>query len=264
LIALAEAVAEGEIDVAWVNPSGLLTQAYRGTGLFSMPLDLRVLAIFPSRDRFACAVHPRTGLKSLADISERQYPLTLSIRADESHGTRVLIDQGLARLGYTLRDLERWGGELVLCGRPHEPARLQALRDQTVDAVWDEGIGGWLPIALENGYKLLELGEPVIQHLEAIGWRRAPISPDRFPGLEREFTGMDFSGWALYARASLEEELAYRFCQAIADREDQMPWEDSYGGLGHLGQDTDATPRDVPLHPGAARWYREHGYEVGD
>jgi TRAP-type uncharacterized transport system substrate-binding protein len=29
-----------------------------------------------------------------------------------------------------------------------------------------------------------------------------------------------------------------------------------------LGQDTDATPRDVPLHPGAEKWYRDHGFKV--
>lgn len=262
LIALAEDVVAGNVDVAWVNPSGLLTQAYRGQGLFSQALDVRALAVFPSRDRFACVVHPRTGLTSLAEVKEKKYPLKLSIRADEKHGTRVLIDQGLAMLGFSVQDIERWGGELVFCNRPHAEERLQAMRDQTIDAVWDEGIGGWLPIALHSGYKLLELGEPVIQHLEALGWRRAPISPDRFPDLERESMGIDFSGWAMYTRASLDNDLAYRFCQAIADREADMPWEDSYQGLGHLGQDTDAAPRDVPLHPGAARWYRDHGFTV--
>ncbi|MBV9577465.1 MAG: hypothetical protein JO057_02625, partial [Chloroflexi bacterium] len=31
---LSHAVARGELDMAFVNPSGLLTQAYRGTGLY--------------------------------------------------------------------------------------------------------------------------------------------------------------------------------------------------------------------------------------
>ncbi|MDP3766923.1 MAG: hypothetical protein Q8S13_02815, partial [Dehalococcoidia bacterium] len=35
---LAYAVADGGIEMAFVNPSGLLTQAYRGTGMFSKPL----------------------------------------------------------------------------------------------------------------------------------------------------------------------------------------------------------------------------------
>ncbi len=32
--------------------------------------------------------------------------------------------------------------------------------------------------------------------------------------------------------------------------------------IGPLGLETESTPRDVPLHPGAARWFREHGYAV--
>ena len=40
-----------------------------------------------------------------------------------------------------------------------------------------------------------------------------------------------------------------------------IPWEEgTYTGLGQLGRDTEATPLDVPLHPGAERWYREQGY----
>ena len=33
--ALAHAVARGDLDMAFVNPSGMLTQAYRGTGLYT-------------------------------------------------------------------------------------------------------------------------------------------------------------------------------------------------------------------------------------
>ena len=40
-----------------------------------------------------------------------------------------------------------------------------------------------------------------------------------------------------------------------------IPWDPaSYTGIDQLGRDTDATPIDVPLHPGAAQWYREQGF----
>ena len=45
-------------------------------------------------------------------------------------------------------------------------------------------------------------------------------------------------------------------------RKEQIYWEDSYTGVGQLGENTDATPRDVPLHPGAEKWYQEHGFKV--
>ena len=50
---------------------------------------------------------------------------------------------------------------------------------------------------------------------------------------------------------------------AVAARAAEIPWEDgAYTGVAQLGQDTEATPLDVPVHPGAARWYREHGFPV--
>src|SRR6195256_6920431 len=59
---LAEQVAKGEgVDLAFVNPSALLTQAYRGVGLFSAPLPARIVAVYPSWDRFVFMIHLRTG-----------------------------------------------------------------------------------------------------------------------------------------------------------------------------------------------------------
>ena len=49
---------------------------------------------------------------------------------------------------------------------------------------------------------------------------------------------------------------------AIMARQDAISWEESYTGVGQLGENTDATPRDVALHPGAERWYRDHGFKV--
>jgi len=61
----------------------------------------------------------------------------------------------------------------------------------------------------------------------------------------------------------LPDEVAYKVCGALQSREAEIPWEQgNYTGIGQLGQDTEATPLDVPLHPGAARWFREHGFKV--
>ena len=102
--------------------------------------------------------------------------------------------------------------------------------------------------------------EPLLQHLESLGWRRATIPAERFPGLEEDHTCVDYSGWPLYTRAALPDEVAYKVCAAFYARADAIPWDpNSYTGIAQIGQDTEATPIDVPLHPGAAQWYREQG-----
>jgi TRAP-type uncharacterized transport system substrate-binding protein len=256
---LAKAVANGDLEMAFVNPSALLTQAYRGTGLFSEALPVRVVANYPSWDRFVCAFHPRTGISSLSEIKERRIPLRLSIREDPTHSTRVLIDQMLEIVGFTLDDLTGWGGSLQLIGGPGDQRRLDAIATGEVDAIIDEGIGTWLAPALKAGYLPVTPEEPVMSRLEAIGWRRAILPTSRYPSLSADQVCIDFGGWPVYTRASVPDEMAYDFCAALHAREKWVPWEPSFTGLDQLGRDTEATPLDVPLHPGAERWYREHG-----
>ena len=93
--------------------------------------------------------------------------------------------------------------------------------------------------------------------LIALGWRRVVIPAGYFPHLKSNHACLDYSGWPLYTRASLPDKDVYKVCAVIQAREAEISWEESYTGIGQLGQDTQATPLDVPLHTGAAQWYRE-------
>ncbi|HEY7248796.1 MAG TPA: TAXI family TRAP transporter solute-binding subunit, partial [Xanthobacteraceae bacterium] len=244
------------------NPSALLTQAYRGVGLFDKPLPVRIVAVYPSWDRFVFMVHPRTGIRSLADIKTKRYPLRVSVREDPTHSTLVLIDQAFALHGFALKDLESWGGRLVLCGGPSDARRLQPLARGELDAVFDEGIKVWLDEAIAAGLTPIELAAAEFEAMGKLGWRKVVLPKARFSGLARDVDTLDFSGWPIYASASLPEETAYDICGALAAREAEVPWEQGTDGSAlHMGRESDDTPMDVPLHPGAARWYREHGQQ---
>lgn len=257
---LAEEIAQGGgVDLAFVNPSALLTQAYRGVGLFTRALPVRIVASYPSWDRFVFMVHPRSGIRSLADIKAKRYPLRVSVREDPTHSTLVLIDQAFALHGFSLRDIEAWGGRLVLCGGPSDVRRLEPLARGELDAVFDEGIKVWLKEALAAGLVPVELDPGEFAALGRLGWRRVVLPKARFPLLTKDVDALDFSGWPLYANASLPDEVAYDICAALAAREAEIPWEaGSENSALQMLRETAQTPMDVPLHPGAARWYREH------
>ncbi len=258
---VAHAVVAGDIEMAFVNPSGALTQAYLGKGLFDKPLPLRVVTSYPSWDRFVVMVHERTGIRSLADLKERRAPLRISVREDPTHSTRVLTDQLLPLYGYTMNDLESWGATFQRVGPPSDERRLAALRAGEIDFVMDEGIpSGWFDVALEHGMVPVPIDEDVFTQLQDMGWRKVVIPAGRFKALKQDYACIDYSGWPLYTRESLPDEIAYKVCNALNTRAEFVPWESSYTGIGQTGQDTEATPIDVPLHPGAARWYREHGF----
>ena len=258
---LAHAVAKGEITAAFVNPSACLTQAYRGVGLFDKPLDLRILGNYPSMDRFVIAIKKGLGLTSLHDIKKARYPLRISLREDPTHSTLVLVDQLLAFHGMSIEGIKAWGGSVAAIGGPGDRRRLAGIRDGSLDMIMDEGISTWIDAALAGGYVPLDLDEPALAHLTALGWRRGPLNHGRFSHLPAGHACIDFSGWPLYCSAALPAATAHEICGAFGARHDEMPWEDgTHEGIAQVGKETDATPMDVPLHPGAERWYRERGY----
>jgi TRAP-type uncharacterized transport system substrate-binding protein len=256
---LAEEVSKGGgVDLAFVNPSALLTQAYRGVGLFRAPLPVRIVAVYPSWDRFVFMVHPRTGIRSLADIKAKRHPLRVSVREDPTHSTHVLIEQAFALHGFALKDIESWGGRLVTCGGPSDVRRLAPLARGEIDAVFDEGIKVWLEEALAAGLAPIELEASEFEAMGRLGWRKVALPKARFPALAHDVDTLDFSGWPIYANASLPDAVAYDVCAALAAREVEIPWEKGTSTTAlRMGRESETM--DVPLHPGAARWYREHG-----
>ena len=51
----------GELEKLFEIVRRLATQAYRGVGLFKTPLPLRIIASYPSWDRFVFMIHPHLG-----------------------------------------------------------------------------------------------------------------------------------------------------------------------------------------------------------
>ena len=257
---LAHAVARGALEMAMVNPSALLTQAYRGVGLFPSPLPLRIVAVYPTHDQFVFMIHPRTGLRSLAEVKEFRYPLQVSVKEDPTHSTRVLIDQVLGQYGFKLADIESWGGRLHMSGSPSDPRRMDPLRQGTLDAIFDEALVIWFDEALACGLEPVELEPEIFAKVTALGWRRVVLPAGSYPHLKRDHACIDYSGWPLYANAALPDQLVYEVCAACAAREAEIAWEaGAYTGITQLWRESVATPIDVPLHPGAERFLRERG-----
>ena len=224
---------------------------------------MRIVAVYPSWDRFVFMVHPRTGIRSLADIRAKRYPLRVSVREDPTHSTLVLIEQAFALHGFALEDIEAWGGRLVRCGGPSDVRRLGPLGRGELDAVFDEGIKVWLDEALAAGLAPIALEAAEFEAMGRLGWRKVALPKARFPRLARDIDTLDFSGWPIYANASLPDKVAYDVCAALAAREAEIPWEKGTSTTAlHMGRESETTPMDVPLHPGAERWFREHGQKA--
>jgi uncharacterized protein len=170
------------------------------------------------------------------------------------------VDEVLGAYGFSLADIESWGGSLQLIEGPRDPARIAELRAGTLDAIFDEGINGWGHIAIEQGMRFLPIGVVAERHMTDLGWQIIPISRADFPDLKEDMTAVSFSGWPLFTRADLSDELAYRMAWALEGARPLVEWDSSKKvELRDLCVSSDACPLDVPLHPGAAKYYQEQG-----
>jgi TRAP-type uncharacterized transport system substrate-binding protein len=261
-----QAVAEGKVSLAWVNPSVLLTMAYRGKGPFRKRLSLRTLAVFPSYDVMGFAVHESTGITSFSQIKKQRFPLKLSTRlvtpgALRENSTMFTVAAVMRAAGFTFAELHKWKGKIHLAARPSDPARREGIESGTVNAVFDEGIKSWARTALENGFRFLPVDGAVLKTMVAMGYRQTFMTQARFPGLPADISTIDFSGWPMIVHADMPEDVAYALCEAIEKRKEAIPT-DNYKSLdiAQLCANDEEAPYDVPLHRGAERFYRERGY----
>ena len=260
------AVARGEISLAWVNPSVLLTMACRGKGPFRKSYPLRAVAVFPSHDVVAFAVHESTGITSLSQIKRERYPLKLSTRRvtqrdPKENSTMFTVMAVMRSAGFTLADIKKWGGKIQLTARPSDPLRRATIASGAINAIFDEGIKSWGQTALDNGFRYLPVEGTVLKPLAAMGYRTVMMSKLGFRGMSEDVSTLDFSGWPMIVRADMPEAVAYALCEAIEKRKDSIPT-DNYKPLdiAQLCANDDEAPYDVPIHPGAKRFYRERGY----
>ena len=261
-----KAVAEGKFSLAWVNPSVLLTMAYRGKGPFRKRLPLRTIAVFPSYDVMGFAIHESTGITSLSQIKKERFPLKLSTRlvtpsALRENSTMFTVAAVMRAAGFSFAELRKWGGKIHLASRPSDPARRASIENGTVNAIFDEGIKSWARTALENGFRFLPVEGAVLKNMVAMGYRPTIMPKFRFHGMAEDITTIDFSGWPMIVRADMPDEAVYPICEAIEKRKDVIPT-DNYRPLemAQLCANDEEAPYDVPLHKGAERFYRERGY----
>lgn len=265
-----DAVARGEVDLGITTPFDVpLEWARQGKHMFAgraYPF-LRTLGYYPQDDRLIFAVREDTGITSFTDILQRRYPLRLatSVR-DEDNFMTYVIDRVLEGHGIAPDDIEKWGGKWLGNNRP-QSCLAQAVRGDA-DSVFFEGImtPGWYELVEKTKVQFIPFARDALATLHRdYGLRPATLAKGRLDA-DDDIPCLDFSHWAIFVRDDMDEDVAYRITSVLVEHRGEMearyrniPVERSpltypidphemWKGLG------------APLHPGAERYYREHGY----
>jgi TRAP-type uncharacterized transport system substrate-binding protein len=257
-------VGQKKYDFAFGNPVGLARMAYLGCGFYKKKIPLRAIGVFPTWDRLIFAVRKDTGIHSLDEIRNRRYPLRISTRRfGKLQTTLYVIEEILKAYGITLRDIEKWGGKVMQAASPSSADRMQHIQSGEANAVFDEGIKSWGPAALESDMRFLSVDGEALRKMEKIGFPSATLTQTHYPDLDQESRTVDFSGWTYFCHADLPSSIAYGMAQAVdlchaqipVDHFDKRPMTmEEFCRGGEAGQ------LNIPLHPGAKKYFRERGY----
>lgn len=256
-------VARGKVHFNFANPAAVARIALRGRGPYKEKMPLRSIGVFPSWDRLVFAVQKDTGIRSLDDVREQRYPLHISTRrGGRFHGTLFAINAVLGEYGFSFTDIEKWGGQVLRARSPSAPDRREHIDQGAANAVFDEGIKSWGSRALDSGMRFLPLRDDILRRLERTGFSSAKLSPRQYPGLDREITTVDFSGWLFFCRQDLPRSIAYAMAKGIHRVCSEIPVDHFGGGamtMQEFCQGGEGGELTIPLHPGARQYYREIG-----
>ena len=228
--------------------------------------NLRALATFDHDDQLVLAVRAEHGVTSLDDVRQRRLPLRISMPLRESgHPAAFALEQIFELYGFTVADLEGWGGA-ILNDRPKYPNLPESVPvDPSFDAVFDEAVMTWRWKRISESYDLiyLALSDAVLTRCAELGMRPGVLRAGRLRGVEQDVPTVDFSGWVLYCDQSLPDEIVYQVMAALEEQQRQIS--DRFTGptaamtspidMSRLGRDP-----VVALHPGAAAYYKDKGY----
>ena len=172
----------------------------------------------------------------------------------------LMFQQVLAYSDTTYDDITAGGGRVVLAGY-HD--LVDALHDGEIDFVFGATTLPAPSIAQASrgprAVRLTSLPEDVIDHLgRRFGTRAGIIPADTYPGLQDGDVSTCFVDTVIVASAELDDDVAFEVTRLILANLEHLS--DIHPSLAGFNPALAWRNVPAPVHPGAARAYREAGY----
>ncbi|HEV7693891.1 MAG TPA: TAXI family TRAP transporter solute-binding subunit [Hyphomonadaceae bacterium] len=236
-----------------ITASGILAGAYRGEGGYAAggPLNnLRLIAKIEDPSFLLIAVTTESGIASLAEIKAKK----MKVRVLAGGGA----DTVLKYYGMTRADIIGWGGSVNGSMGAREAAEFDVLIDDSASPMMNPEGSHWTILSQRHDLKFLDLPEPLIQELaKTPGYQIVSTKWGLVKGVDRNIRTVGRSGEAIFARADTPETAAYDIAKAVDKARGDLIW---LIRRYSIDPRTVTENQGVPLHPGAARYYREMGY----
>jgi TRAP-type uncharacterized transport system substrate-binding protein len=248
--------------VAFGATSALIRTEWAYKGLYSMGAQgpyqstgahpqMRAIALIEAPIYIAVAVRAESDIRSPDDLKQRKnLKIGVTLAQEEPTIQQTILDY----YGLTEAVLKANGDTLV----PEKTETADVII--TDNAAFNGSVENRFWPALTAKYKLrfLPLADPLRVKLAKDFWLRQVNMPRSFfPGVDKPVPTVARIGHLIYGRDDMPEQYAYDLARALDRHKDLLQFmfiQMSYnsGTVTQTGV--------IPLHPGAARYYREVGY----
>ena len=252
-----ERVARGEADVA-VTLSCAAGQAAKSVGIYKdgAAASIRSLAHLVRPDQhFFNMLRADLGIRSFADLAKKKPALHVSIETTD-YGPGHVTEVYLKHYGIDLmKDIPAWGGSFITS----HPGTVPLVFEGKCNAIMrTDTMYGPAGIAAHlSDWVLLPLDRDIAETLERDYCTPiAEIEPDFMRGLNEDgpILTVTNTGFDLIVNASMSDDVAYGLAKALNEtNEKHWASQDVFYSILHAPQTSG------PVHPGAARYYREQG-----
>jgi len=246
-------VVEGTSDVGISLATGA-AQASKGLGAYKNgeALAIRGLTrLFRPNQHFFNLVRADVGIRSFTEIAVKQPKLDLSVGGSSEDSVAAVI---LKHYGVDLnRDIAAWGGRMQ---HSHHKTTLLAVEGKCNMIMRPDTIYGPSGIVAQIApWVLLPLDEDIAHELEReYCMPVVTIPPGTLRGQTEPCLAVTNPGFELIVNKDLPDDVAYLLAKALNESSAQH-WaaQDVFYSIRH------APETSAPLHPGAARYYKEQG-----
>jgi len=198
----------------------------------------------------------KTGLDTMDKIFTSGKPLRIVMKPQGSN-VPPTVDMILAAYGLDRAKIKAQGGEIIQVNPEQTP---DIMREGRADILLDTVLKGHpmiTEVSLTADVTFMDLSEKARKKLSENGLKAAQY-PEWFKGQKGPTWGADF-GTQLIARDDLPDDVAYKIVKTFIEKRAELV--KAYPAFNAFDPKAAAKPENngIPLHPGAAKYYKEQG-----
>lgn len=232
--------------------SGWQYNAYNGGSIFEGKADKKLRAVFSVHpEYFSIITRPDTGIHNLNDLQGKRVNI-----AEPGSGTRATLDLLLKEKGWT-------HDKFALASELKTPEAADALCDGNLDAfIYNSGhpIGAVSSAVATCGAIIAPVNDPAVDKLIAAYpyYSKAEIPAGIYPTVPN--TVPTFAVYAtVVSSTDVPDDAVYALTKAVFDNIERF--RKAHVSFAKLEpKDMITKGITIPLHPGAARYYKEKGW----